>query len=96
MKALHSSQQPSFKEGVGQVVSHRTRSWRLSQADLVERIGLKKEETAIISSRHLLLLNLRGASERGQYYLDGRKTNFVPRKAGAILFVPAGCESTLR
>ncbi len=92
MKALHGSGHPSFKQGVGKVVSHRTRSWRFSQADLVERIGLKKEETAIVSSRHLLLLNLRGASERGQYYLDGRKTDFVSRKVGDILFVPAGCE----
>lgn len=85
-------QQTSFKQGACQIVSYRTRSWRQARADLVARTGLKKEETAIVSDRHLVLLNLKGAAERGQFRLDGRSTEFVRRKPGAILFVPAGCD----
>lgn len=92
MNALPDLQPHRFKQGACEVVSHRSRSWRFSRADLVERAGLGKEETTAVSSRHLLLLNLKGASERGQHFLDGRKAEFVRRKPGAILFIPAGCE----
>jgi AraC-like DNA-binding protein len=54
-------------------------------------LQLAKEETAITSSRHVVLLNVQGNSERGQYFIDVRNAGFVPRKPGAILFVPAGC-----
>ena len=43
------------------------------------------------ASRHLLLLNLQGTSEEGQYSLDGKPAGFVRRKPGSILFIPAGC-----
>lgn len=83
--------QPAFKVGACRTTSHDRRSWHRVEADLVRRSGLAKEETAITSSQHLVLLNVQGNSERGQYFIDGRNAGFVPRKPGAILFVPAGC-----
>lgn len=80
-----------FKQGMCRTVSRRSRTWRFTQADLVERSGLKKEETSFTSKRHLVLLNLKGASEEGEYFIDGKNAGFVPRKPGALLFVPAGC-----
>jgi AraC-like DNA-binding protein len=58
---------------------------------LVRRAGLKKEETSFVSDRHLLLLNLRGDAERGEYFLDNKRAGFVRRRPGSLLFVPAGC-----
>jgi AraC-like DNA-binding protein len=52
---------------------------------------LGREETSLVSDRHIILLNLQGNSEEGEYFLDGRRTSFKPRKPGAVLFVPAGC-----
>ncbi|MBN8933302.1 MAG: helix-turn-helix transcriptional regulator [Rhizobium pusense] len=80
-----------FKQGQCRATSHQQRTWRVARVDLVRRTGLDKEETAIVSDHHLLLLNLRGNSERGDYFLDNRRAGFVARKPGAILFVPAGC-----
>lgn len=80
-----------FKSGDCRNISHQHKSWDGIDATIVKRTGLAKEETNIISSRHLILLNLRGKSERGEYFIDARPRFFIPRKAGAILFVPAGC-----
>ncbi|GGG17066.1 hypothetical protein GCM10010924_52620 [Rhizobium wenxiniae] len=80
-----------FKQGMCRTVTRRSRTWRNTRADLVERSGLKKEETSFNSKRHLVLLNLKGASEEGEYFIDGKNAGFVPRKPGALLFVPAGC-----
>ncbi len=80
-----------FKQGQCRVTSHQQRTWRTARVDLVRRTGLDKEETALVSDHHLLLLNLRGNSERGDYFLDNRRAGFVARKPGAILFIPAGC-----
>jgi AraC-like DNA-binding protein len=82
----------AFKHGECRTTSHQHKSWRAAHVDLVRRTGLKKEETAMVSNRHLLLLNLRGNSEHGEYFLDNRKAGFVSRKPGALLFVPAGCD----
>ncbi len=82
---------PTFKSGTCRKKSHDTRSWRHVQADLVQRTGLDKEETSLTPTRHLVLVNLRGNSERGEYFIDGRRKSFVPRKPGAILFIPEGC-----
>lgn len=82
----------NLKRGTCRTVSRKTRSWRLAQADIVVRSGLEKEETSYISNRHLVLLNLQGASEQGQYQIDGRRQSFVRRKPGAILFIPAGAQ----
>lgn len=81
----------AFKVGDCRTTSHEKRSWPRLEADLVRRSGLEKEETAITSSQHLVLLNVQGNSERGQYFIDGRNAGFVARKPGALLFIPAGC-----
>jgi AraC-like DNA-binding protein len=80
-----------FKSGDCRTISHQRKSWGLVHADLVRRTGLAREETDITSTRHLILLNLKGNSERGEYFLDAKPAAFVPRKPGAILFIPAGC-----
>lgn len=80
-----------FKDGACRTIRREGRSWQNVHAELVRRTGLEKEETAITASRHLLLLNLQGASEEGQYSLDGKPADFVRRKPGSILFIPAGC-----
>ncbi len=66
-------QSHAFKHGECQTSSHQQKTWRAAHVDLVRRTGLKKEETAQVSDRHLLLLNLRGNAERGEYFLDNRK-----------------------
>jgi AraC-like DNA-binding protein len=80
-----------FKTGVCRTISHESRSWDRVKADHVRRTGLAKEETSFTSRQHTFLLNLKGSSERGEYFLDGRPAEFVPRKPGSILFIPAGC-----
>ncbi|MGV2073558.1 MULTISPECIES: helix-turn-helix transcriptional regulator [Rhizobium/Agrobacterium group] len=81
---------PTLKRGPCRTLSHQSKSWHHMRADLVRRTGLDREETAFIADRHLVLLNLQGHSERGEHFLDNRRTDFVRRKPGAILFVPAG------
>ncbi|QTG17193.1 helix-turn-helix transcriptional regulator (plasmid) [Agrobacterium tumefaciens] len=87
----NSSPRPAFKSGDCRTISHQRKSWGLINADLVRRTGLAREETAITPSRHLILLNLKGTAERGEYYLNAKPAPFIPRKPGAILFIPAGC-----
>lgn len=81
----------TFKAGTCRTISRDKKSWGRVQADHVRRTGLEKEETSISSRKHLILLNLKGNSERGEYFLDGKPASFVQRKPGSILFVPAGC-----
>jgi AraC-like DNA-binding protein len=85
------AQQPVFKSGDCLTKSHQKKSWGLIHADLVQRTGLGKEVTDIKSARHLILLNLKGNSARGEHFLDGKPATFVPRKPGTVLFIPAGC-----
>lgn len=80
-----------FKTGVCRTISRESRSWHRVKADHVRRTGLAKEETSFTSRQHTFLLNVKGNSERGQFFLDGKQADFVPRKPGSILFVPAGC-----
>ncbi|WP_063963355.1 AraC family transcriptional regulator [Ensifer sp. Root31] len=80
-----------FKTGSCRTISREKKSWDRVQAELVRRTGLEKEEIAITSDRHLVMLNVQGDCEQGQYFLDGKPTSFVRRKPGSILFVPAGC-----
>jgi hypothetical protein len=77
-----------FKSGDCRTISHQRKSWGLVHADLVRRTGLAREETDITSSRHLILLNLKGNSERGEYFLDAKPAAFVPRKPGAMVIPP--------
>lgn len=81
-----------FKKGNCRTVIREQRSWGDVRADLVKRTGLEKEETALATESHLILLNLQGSAERGEYFLDGRRADFRRRRPGAVLFVPAGCQ----
>lgn len=81
----------TFKAGSCRTISRDNRSWGRVQADHVRRTGLAKEETSITSHQHLVLLNLKGNSEHGEYFLDGKPASFVRRRPGSILFIPAGC-----
>lgn len=80
-----------FKAGPCRTISRQHKSWGRLQADLVRRTGLSEEETSVTSNQHLVLLNLKGNSERGEYFLDGRRSGFVRRRPGSVLFIPAGC-----
>jgi AraC-like DNA-binding protein len=84
--------QPVFKSGDCRTICHEKKSWSSAHADLVRRTGLAKEETAVASREHLLLLNVQGNSERGEYFLDGKPARFVRRTPGALLFIPAECD----
>lgn len=79
-----------FKSGVCLTISHKKRTLGHICVDLVRRTGLKKEETATTSDRHLFLLNLKGVAEDGQYFADKKPIAFIRRKPGSVLFVPAG------
>lgn len=91
MKVQAISPPPRFKAGNCRTIIHEQRTWRHVQADLVRRTGLEAEEIAVKSDRHLILLNLKGNSERGEHFLDERRTGFVSRRPGTVLFIPAGC-----
>lgn len=80
-----------LKTGSCRTISRETKSWGPVQAELVRRTGLGKEEIAITSTRHLVVLNVQGDCDQGQYFLDGKPASFARRKPGSILFVPAGC-----
>lgn len=80
-----------FKEGRCRTVVREQRTWGDVRANLVKRTGLKREETALAAESHLILLNLQGNAERGEYFLDGRRAGFMRRMPGAVLFVPSGC-----
>lgn len=84
------SPQAVFKSGDCRTISQQTKSWEMVRADLVRRTGLAKEETDITATRHLIILNLKGNSVRGEYSLDAKPAAFIPRKPGSILFIPAG------
>jgi AraC-like DNA-binding protein len=81
----------TFKAGVCRTMSRSNKSWGRVHADHVRRTGLAKEETFITSDQHLVLLNLKGNSERGEYFLDGKPASFIQRRPGSVLFIPAGC-----
>lgn len=84
-------QSHAFKHGECRTSLHQQKTWRAAHVDLVRRTGLKKEETDFVSGSHLLLLNLRGDAERGEYFLDNKRAGFVRRRPGALLFIPTGC-----
>lgn len=60
------------------------------QADIVERTGLGREETAMTPDRHMILLNLKGTAACGQSFVDGNEETFIRCKPGAVMFLPAG------
>lgn len=87
---LHSESFTAFKSGTCCTRRHHKRNLRHIRVDLVRRTGLGREETAIRSDRHLFLLNLKGKTEDGEYFIDGRSVPFVRRAPGSVLFLPAG------
>lgn len=86
----HPESLTAFKSGPCRTFRHQKRNLRHIRVDLVRRTGLGKEETAIRSDRHLFLLNLKGKTEDGEYFIDGRSVPFVRRAPGSVLFLPAG------
>lgn len=90
MKRVSTPQEDLFKSGACQSLSRVSRSWGPIEADQVRRTGLDREETALTSSRHIFVLNLRGSSDHGQYFLNGKSTTFMRRRPGSLLFMPAG------
>ena len=91
MNTTTSPQNSVSKTGRCRTISRENKSWSRVHAELVRRTGLEKEEIATASTRHLVVLNVQGNAEQGQYFLDGKPASFVRRKPGSILFVPAGC-----
>ncbi|KQY73955.1 hypothetical protein ASD52_26350 [Ensifer sp. Root142] len=79
-----------FKTGSCRTISREIKSWGRVQAEFVRRTGLEKEEIAITPTRHLVVLNVQGDCEQGQYFLDGKPVPFARRKPGSVLFIPAG------
>ncbi|CDX39620.1 Transcriptional regulator, AraC family [Mesorhizobium plurifarium] len=62
--------------------------------DMVKRTGLKRQETKIFCPGHVFLMNLHGAARIGEDFVDGRRVSFSPRRAGSVVFVPAGNDWT--
>ncbi|MBN9032497.1 MAG: helix-turn-helix transcriptional regulator [Rhizobiales bacterium] len=91
MNTATSPTDPVFKTGNCSTISRDQKTWGRVHAELVRRTGLDKEETAITPSRHLVVLNVQGNCEQGQYFLNGKPASFVRRKPGSILFIPAEC-----
>lgn len=91
MKAQATFPPSTFKVGKCRTVYHEQKIWRHVEANLVRRTGLDKEETEVAAGRHLIVLNVKGRSERGEHFLDEKRADFASRKPGAVLFIPAGC-----
>ena len=66
MKVQATSPPSTFKVGNCRMVSHERKVWRHVEANLVRRTGLDKEETEVTAGRHLIVLNVKGRSERGE------------------------------
>ena len=78
----------TFKAGSCRTLSRESKSWGRVRAERVQRTGLKKEETSLTSRDHLVLLNLKGNSERGDYCLDGKPAG-KPAKLHLVSSQPA-------
>ncbi|ESW80081.1 AraC family transcriptional regulator [Mesorhizobium sp. LSJC265A00] len=62
------------------------------RADVVKRTGLERQETRLLQPNHVFLMNLKGTASRGEDIVDGRRIAFLPRRAGSIIFMPAGSD----
>lgn len=74
--------------------AHRHRAWGPIRADLIKRTGLERQETRIVCPGHVFIINLKGAASKGEDFLDGRRIAFSPRRAGSVIYLPAGSEWT--
>jgi AraC family transcriptional regulator len=75
-------------------LAHRYECWGQVRVDMVKRSGLKRQETKIFCPGHVFLMNLHGAARNGEDFVDGRRISFSPRRAGSVVFVPAGNDWT--
>lgn len=75
-----------------QSLTHKYENWGSVRADVVKRTGLERQETRILQPNHLFLMNLKGTACRGEDIVDGRRIAFLPRRAGSIIFMPAGSD----
>jgi AraC-like DNA-binding protein len=75
-----------------QSLAHKYENWGSVRADVVKRTGLERQETRILQPNHVFLMNLKGTACRGEDIVDGRRIGFLPRRAGSIIFMPAGSD----
>ncbi len=75
-----------------QSLAHKYESWGSVRADVIKRTGLERQETRILQPHHVFLMNLKGTACRGEDIVDGRRIAFLPRRAGSIIFMPAGSD----
>ncbi|ESZ61605.1 transcriptional regulator [Mesorhizobium sp. L103C131B0] len=75
-----------------QSLAHKYESWGSVRADVVKRTGLERQETRLLQPNHVFLMNLKGTASRGEDIVDGRRMAFSPRRAGSIIFMPAGTD----
>jgi AraC-like DNA-binding protein len=73
---------------------HEWIDWGRVRADIVKRIGFKRQETRFVLEHHAFLINLRGEARIGQDFIEGRSVGFRPRRPGSLIFVPAHHEWT--
>ncbi|TIU30279.1 MAG: helix-turn-helix transcriptional regulator [Mesorhizobium sp.] len=75
-----------------QALDHKYEIWGSVRADVIKRTGLERQETRIRQPNHVFLMNLKGTACRGEDIVDGRRIAFLPRRAGSIIFMPAGSD----
>ncbi|MER8977908.1 AraC family transcriptional regulator [Mesorhizobium sp. M0870] len=75
-----------------QSLAHKYENWGSVRADVVKRTGLERQETRLLQPNHVFLMNLKGTASRGEDIVDGRRIAFLPRRAGSIIFMPAGSD----
>ncbi|CUX06707.1 Transcriptional regulator, AraC family (fragment) [Agrobacterium fabacearum S56] len=73
---------------------HEWIDWGRVRADIVKRIGFKRQETRLVLEHHAFLINLRGEASVGEDFVEGRSVGFRPRRPGSLIFVPAHHEWT--
>ncbi len=73
---------------------HHYEDWGQVRADLIKRTGLERQETSLARLSHVFIVNLQGAVSHGEDIVDGRRLPFSPRRAGSVIYVPAGSEWT--
>lgn len=75
-----------------QALNHQCESWGHIRVDLIKRTALERQETRIAHPRHMFLMNLKGAAQRGEDFIDGRRVPFAARRPGSIIYIPADSE----
>lgn len=84
----------SIRRSRHQTFVHQYQDWGSVRGDLIKRTGLERQETSLARSDHVFIMNLMGTVSRGEDVVDGRRFAFVPRRAGSVIYIPAGSEWT--